>query len=123
MEKTIEKSVEFMLMHRLFKADHHGFKVIKAEWLKFGFPWFHRYDLLRGLLVLTRLGYNLTNDKRLNDAVEILLQKRCSDGTWILESTPAGRMQTNIEVRGKPSKWMTLNALRVLKCLSKDNDQ
>ena len=112
-----------MLMHRLFKADHHGFKIIKSDWLNFGFPWSYGYDILRGLLVMTNLGYTLTNEKRLNDAVEVLFQKRCPDGTWILESTPAGRMQTSIEVKGKPSKWITLNALRVLKCLSKDNDQ
>jgi len=121
MIKAIENSAEFMLMHRLFKADHHGFKIIKSEWLKFGFPWFHRYDILRGLLVMAKLGYNLTKDKRLNDAVEILLQKRYPNGTWILESTPSGRMQANIEVQGKPSKWVTLNALRVLRCLSKDS--
>ena len=123
MKKTIENSVEFMLMHRLFKADHHGFKIIKSDWLRFGFPWSYRYDILRGLLVMTKLGYNLTKDKRLNDAVEVLLQKRCPDGTWILESTPSGRMQTNIEAKGKPSKWITLNALRVLKYLSKNNSQ
>jgi len=123
MMKTIENGVEFMLMHRLFKADHHGFKIIRSDWLKFGFPLFYRYDILRGLLVMTKLGYNPTKDERLNDAVEVLLQKRCSDGTWILESTPSGRMQTNIEVRGKPSKWITLNALRVLKCHSKGNSR
>lgn len=120
MTRTIENGAEFMLMHRLFKADHHGFKIIKSDWLKFGFPLFYRYDILRGLLVMTKLGYDLTKDKRLNDAVEVLLQKRCPNGTWILENTPSGRMQTNIEVKGKPSKWITLKALRVLKSLSKE---
>jgi len=122
MEQAIERGAEFILMHRLFKADHHGFKVIRSDWLKFGFPWFYRYDILRGLLVMTKLGYNLTKDMRLNDAVEVLIQKRSTDGTWILESTPSGRMQTNIEAKGKRSKWITLNALRVLKQLSKDNN-
>jgi hypothetical protein len=115
MMKTIENGAEFLLMHRLFKADHHDFRIIKSDWLKFGFPCFHRYDILRGLLVMTKLGYNLTKDKRLNEAVDVLLQKRRADGTWILESTSSGRMQTNIEVQDKPSKWVTLNALRVLK--------
>jgi hypothetical protein len=53
----------------------------------------------------------------LNDAVEALLQKRQKDGTWILENTPAGRMQANIEAKGNPSKWITLIALRTLKRL------
>jgi hypothetical protein len=115
MKETIEKGAEFLLMHHLFKADHHDYRVINQSWLKLGFPWFYGYNILRGLDVLTKLGY--LEDKRLNDAVEILLQKRQSNGTWILESAPIGRMQTNIEAKGKPSKWITLIALRVLKRL------
>jgi hypothetical protein len=116
MEQAIERGAEFLLMHRLFKADHHDYKVINKSWLKLSFPWFYGYNILRGLDVLTKLGY--VNDERLNDAVEILLQKRQRDGTWILESAPVGRMQTNIEAKGKPSKWITLIALRTLKRLS-----
>jgi len=116
MERAIERGAEFLLMHRLFKADHHDYKVIKQSWLKLGFPWFYGYNILRGLDVLTKLGY--VKDERLNDAVESLLQKRQDNGTWILESAPVGRMQTNIEAKGKPSKWITLIALRVLKRLN-----
>jgi hypothetical protein len=118
MNETIEKGAEFLLMHHMFKADHHGYKVINQSWLKLSFPWFYGYNILRGLDVLTKLGY--VSDERLNDAVEILLQKRQSNGTWILESAPIGRMQTNIEAKGKPSKWITLIALRALKRLSKE---
>jgi hypothetical protein len=115
MKQAIERGAEFLLMHRLFKADRHDFRVIKQDWLEFGFPWFYRYDVLRGLLVLTRLGY--TRDERLNDALELLLAKQGRDGRWILESTPAGRMHASLGRKGKPSKWVTLNALRVLKWL------
>jgi hypothetical protein len=115
MKETIERGAEFLLMHRLFKADHHNYKVINTAWLKLSFPWFYGYNILRGLDVLTKLGY--VKDKRLNDAVKVLLQKRQSNGTWILESAPIGRMHVNIEVKGKPSKWITLVALRVLKRL------
>jgi len=115
MNETIEKGAEFLLMHRLFKADHHGYKVINKSWLKPNFPWFYGYNILRGLDVLTRLNY--VKDERLNDAVDVLLQKRQSSGAWVLESSPIGRMQTNIEAKGKPSKWITLIALRVLKRL------
>jgi len=119
MKETIKKGAEFLLMHRLFKADHHSYKVINQSWLKFSFPWFYGYNILRGLDVLTKLGY--AKDERLNDAAEILLQKRQSNGSWILESAPIGRMQTNIEAKGKSSKWITLIALRVLKRLSSAN--
>lgn len=116
MKETIEKGAEFLLMHRLFKADHHSYKVINQSWLKLSFPWFYGYNILRGLDVLTKLGY--VKDERLDDAVEILLQKRQTNGTWILESAPIGRMQSNIEAKDKPSKWITLIALRILKRLS-----
>jgi len=115
MRHAIERGAEFLLMHRLYKADHHGYKVINRQWLKFSFPWFYGYHILRGLVVLTKLGY--TEDERLKDALAILLQKHRADGTWLLENAPTGRMQANIETVGKPSKWITLNALRVLKRL------
>ena len=70
-----------------------------------------------GLDVLTKLGY--IDDERLSDTVQLLLQKSREDGTWILESAPTSRMQANIETVGKPSKWITLYALRVLKRLHK----
>jgi len=112
---TIERGAAFLLMHRLFKADHHGFKVIRESWLRLGFPWFYSYNVLRGLDVLTKLGY--TKDKRMHDAVEILMGKRRRDGSWILEHTPAGRMHVPIGTQGKSSKWVTLIALRTLKRL------
>jgi hypothetical protein len=117
MEQAIERGAEFFLMHRLFRADHHNYKAIKQSWLRLGFPWFYGYNVLRGLDVLTKLGY--VEDERLGDAVQLLLQKRRLDGTWILESAPTGRMQTNLETVGKPSKWITLYGLRVLKRLHK----
>jgi len=116
MKQTVEKGAEWVLMHRLFKADHHGYKVIRQAWLRLGFPWFWGYNILRGLDVLTKLGY--TRDERLKDAVEVLMQKRQKDGTWLLETGPIGRMHTNLEPKGKPSKWITLIVLRTLKRLS-----
>jgi hypothetical protein len=51
----------------------------------------------------------------MKDAVDILISKQENDGKWILERTFNGRFLTNIEQKGKPSKWITLNALKVLK--------
>jgi hypothetical protein len=109
------RGAEFLLMHRLFKSDHHGFRPIKSAWLQLSFPWLF-YDLLRALAVVTKLGYG--HDPRIDDALEVLLQKQRSDGTWILENTPSGRMQTDIEARGRPSKWVTLHALQAIRRIS-----
>lgn len=119
MKEAIVRGAEFLLMHRLYKADHHDFRVINESWLKLGFPKFS-YDILRGLDVVTRLGYS--EDGRIGDALGVVLDKQGEDGRWILESTLSGRMQTNLEQKGRPSKWITLNALRVLKRVSKARD-
>jgi len=121
MKHAIERGAQFLLMHRLYKADHHGYKVVNRQWLRFSFPWFYGYNVLRGLSVATKLGY--INDERLMDAVKMMLQKRRPDGTWLLENAPTGRMQANIETVGKPSKWITLNALKVLKRLHKTSNK
>ena len=109
-------------MHRLYRADHHGFRVINPHWLKLAFPYFYGYSILRGLWVLTRLG---CWDERVEDALAVLREKQTPEGKWVLESTPYGRMQANLEKKGQPSKWVTLKALQVLKatvnglCLSR----
>jgi hypothetical protein len=113
--QAIERGAEFLLMHRLYMADHHKFRVINRQWLRFGFPWFYAYDTLRGLSVITKLGY--LNDDRIVDALKLLIQKSQPDGRWLLDTSPTGRMQANVEPVGKPSKWITLYALRVLERL------
>jgi hypothetical protein len=112
-KEVVFKGAEFLLTHRLFKADHHNYKTINQAWLQLSYPWFAGYSILRGLDILTKLNY--VDDERLDDAVEILMQKRQKNGAWILEAAPVGRMHANMEVKGKPSKWITLIALRTLK--------
>jgi hypothetical protein len=69
-------------------------------------------DALEILEILARLGYK---DERMKDAVDLVLSKQDSQGRWKLENTFNGRMQVNIEEKDKPSKWITLNALKALK--------
>ena len=118
MKEAIDHGAEFLLIHRLYKADHHGLEVINRSWLKLGFPCFF-YDILRGLDVITRLGYG--GDDRIKDALGVILGKQQGDGKWILESTPSGRMQVDLEPKGKPSKWITLKALKVIKRVEQFN--
>ena len=109
--QAIARGVEFLLVHRLYRSDHHGGQVIRPHWLTLSFPFFWSYNILRGLWVLTRLAYQ---DERMADALSVLRQKQQPDGRWILEATPAGQMQASLEKKGKPSKWITLMALEVL---------
>jgi len=112
---AIGRGAEFLLMHRLYRSDHHDWEVINPRWLRLSFPWFWEYSVLRGLWVLTRLG---VRDQRMEDALAVLREKQRADGRWLLESAPYGRMQANLEKKGQPSKWVTLKALEVLRSVS-----
>ena len=72
-------------------------------------------DALEILGILTKLGYR---DERMQEALNLVISKQDDQGRWELENTFNGRFQTNIERKGRPSKWVTLNALKVLKGLS-----
>lgn len=72
----------------------------------------YQTDALEILGILTKLGYK---DKRMQEAVDFVVSKQNTQGRWVLENTFNGRFQVNIEEKGKPSKWVTLNALKVLK--------
>jgi hypothetical protein len=69
-------------------------------------------DALEVLALLTRLG---SKDSRMKEAVDLVLAKQDEQGRWPLENTFNGRVQVDIEKKGKPSKWVTLNALRALR--------
>jgi len=50
------------------------------------------------------------------EAIDLLRSKQQSDGTWLLENTYPGAVQFALEDGdGRPSRWNTLRALRVLR--------
>jgi len=50
----------------------------------------------------------------------LLRSKQQPDGTWLLENTRPGRVPFSLEHGdGRPSRWNTLRALRVLRCYEK----
>jgi hypothetical protein len=120
-KRSIERGVKFYLERKLFKQGHHRY----IPWFRFHYPVHYYYDLLVGLDVITRLGF--ADDKRLKVALQILDEKRRADGTWLLDAvhpdlgTGAGYRLRNrpkrfrLEEESKPSKWITLTALRILK--------
>lgn len=111
-KKTVEKGVEYFLLHHVFKSSHHLDRVPKPGWLKFGFPLMYQTDVLEILGILTKLGYK---DPRMQEAIDILVSKQDTNGRWNLENTFNGRYQVNIEKKEEPSKWITVHALHVLK--------
>lgn len=103
---------EYLLERRLFRRRSTG-EVIDPAWTRFAFPTWWHYDVLRGLEYLRRAG--VAPDERAAEAVALVASKRDDDGRWPLETRHPGRMPIEIdEGEGRPSRWNTLRALRVL---------
>jgi len=100
--EAVERGVEFLLMHRLFKSDKSG-KVIRPEWTQLHFPLFYFYDILHGLRVVTALGFG--GDGRTKDARDLLLSKRLPDGTWPMEATYLRSLRRNFVKDEKTGQW------------------
>ena len=53
--------------------------------------------------------------KAVEEAIALLRSKQQPDGTWMLENTHRGQVHFALEDGdGRPSRWNTLRALRVL---------
>jgi hypothetical protein len=109
---------EYLLERRLFRRRSTGAAIERdrkggASWMRFSFPTWWHYDVLRGLDFLRRAG--VTPDERVAEAIELVESKRDGDGRWRLEHQHPGRMPIELdEGAGQPSRWNTLRALRVL---------
>ena len=58
----------------------------------------------------------VTPDERMAEAIELVASKRDGDGRWPLETRYPGVMPVEIDDgEGRPSRWNTLRALRVLR--------
>jgi hypothetical protein len=103
---------EYLLRRWLFRRLSTG-DVIRLDWLRFSFPaWWH-YDVLRGLEYFSVAAGD--PDPRLAEAVTLLRSKRQPDGRWLLDNTHPGDVYFTMEDGdGRPSRWNTLRALRVL---------
>jgi len=83
------------------------------NWWKFGFPVFYITDLLQILEALLALG--CAGDPRLERALDLVRQKQDDQGRWALEYDYTGKTWLDFGSKGRPNKWVTLRALRVLK--------
>lgn len=109
---------EYLLDRRLFRRWSTGAPITRdrkgsGDFTRFAFPTWWHYDVLRGLDYLRRAG--VSPDERINDAITLVLERRDDSGRWPLDVQYPGRMPIELdECVGRPSRWNTLRALRVL---------
>jgi hypothetical protein len=111
--KARKRAENYLLERRMFRSLRTG-AVIDKRWLRFSFPTFWHYDVLRGLDYLRNAG--IKPDSRVSDAIEAVIERGHQNGRWPLnllhpEHIPL-EMETGI---GRASRWNTLGALRVLR--------
>lgn len=112
LERIKKTSIEFMLMHHLFRSDHTGV-IINSNFLKLYYPGRWYYDILKALDYLQAAG--VPYDPRMDDALNYLYVKKTDHGLWKLASKHPGQTHFEMEQAGKPSRWNTLRALRVFR--------
>lgn len=85
-----------------------------GTWESFKYPYFG-FSLLSALDALARLGGALAEPK-IAASVKYLLDRQLPDGTWLMDDHwPYSPI--NFGRPGEPNKWLTLDALRVIKLL------
>ncbi|HZD23308.1 MAG TPA: hypothetical protein VE569_07890 [Acidimicrobiia bacterium] len=113
---------DYLLARKMLRTLSTG-EVINSDWTLFSFPCRWHYDVLRGLDYMRAAG--VEPDGRTAEAIGLVVNSRSGDGRWPLQNThgadgtdgsqPAGEVHFDMDDGdGKPSRWNTLRALRVL---------
>jgi hypothetical protein len=103
----------YLLERGMFRSLRTG-DVIDKRWLRFSFPPFWHYDVLRGLDYLRNAG--IKPDGRVAEAVETVIRRRHQNGRWPLNRLHPEWIPLEMETAvGSASRWNTLRALRVLR--------
>jgi hypothetical protein len=108
---------EYLLERNLFRRLSTG-EPADERFLSLLHPNRWRYDVLRALDYF-RSSALLTGadpDPRLGEAIDQVRSRRLEDGTWPLDWSLPGRVWFEVDDGpGRPSRWVTLRAMRVLK--------
>jgi hypothetical protein len=111
-----ESGEEYLLQRSLFRRLSSG-QPADEQFLSFLHPARWHYSVLRALDYFRSAG-TLTGaapETRLGEAVDHLRSRRREDGTWPLDRSLPGRVWFDVDDgAGLPSRWVTLQAMRVL---------
>jgi hypothetical protein len=104
---------EYLLERRLLRRLSTGDQ-ISEHFGRFGFPYAYRFNVLRGLDYFRAAG--ASKDPRMDEALQLVRERRGEDGKWALENSHDEEWVLDMgEGEGQPSRWVTLQALRVLR--------
>jgi hypothetical protein len=106
-----EAGEEYLLERRLYQRLSTGEPV--AEWVdQFRSPFRWGYSVLNAADYFRQAS---RKDPRMAEAIEMIRRARQEDGTWLQAGRHPGQVWFEIDVEaGRPSKWLTFCATRVL---------
>jgi hypothetical protein len=111
--KARKRAENYLLERHMFRTLRTG-EVIDKRWLRFSYPTFWHYDVLRGLDYLRNAG--IKPDSRVTEAIEVVVKRRHQNGRWPLNLLHPEHIPLEMETGvGRASRWNTLRALRVLR--------
>ncbi|MCT7374995.1 squalene cyclase [Chelativorans salis] len=115
--KARRSGEEYLLRRKLFRRLTTG-EPADERFLSFLHPNRWRYDILRALDYFrsAAMPSGADPDPRLGEAIDHIRSRRLEDGTWPLDWRPKGRVWFEVDDGpDKPSRWVTLRAMRVLR--------
>ena len=107
-----QRAERYLLERRLLRRLSSG-EMIDPLWTRFSFPTLWHYDVLRALDYLRAAG--IPPDPRVTEAIGIVVARRQDDGRWPLDVQHRDTLYPELAGDvGKPNRWVTLRARRVL---------
>ena len=103
------RAADFILRHQVYKSHRTG-EVGNPKWLELRYPPYWRYDVVQGMLMLSRAA--ALPDPRASDAAAWLRSQQGANGQWRLSGSPmwkpSGKMYRD------PARWERQGASQML---------
>ncbi len=117
-QEARQRAINLFLDRGLYRH-HSEFGKVSPSWFQFGRPLFASTDVLEVLELMAP--YVSPDDQRIQEGLEIVLDKQDEHGRWPAERQMPVRKTFPIEFEeiGQPSKWVTLHAVNMLRRLYK----
>ena len=109
---VINRGIEYFLRNSLFAKKNQ--KVLcgnKVDFERLGYPVMSQYDFLSGMILISKFK---KYDSKIDELFNLIIRRQNRDGTWNCENKSPGM----IKERSMKSRWVTLNALRLINSVS-----
>ena len=117
-EDSINKGADFFIKNNCFiKSKDRLFCGNSVNFEKIGYPVMSQYDYLSGMILLSEIANH--DYSKTGALFNSIIRKQNPDGSWNCEN----RLQGMIKDKPLKSRWVTLNAIRLINVIEKAENQ